>query len=147
MWANQATASLGVIASMASMRHPRSDSVATGRVSEAPSPDDGTRVLVDRLWSRGLTKAEAHVDVRMKDVASRRELRVWLGHDPTKFAEFRLRYQAALAQDPGRSALARLRDLAAREPVTLVLTVVFAAQDTEHCHTSVLRDLRARAST
>lgn len=79
----------------------------------------------------------------MKDVAPSRELRVWFGHDTTKLAEFRQRYEAELAQEPGRSALACLRDLAAREPVTLV----FAAQDTEHCNAIVLRDLLARAST
>lgn len=120
----------------------RTGLMAIRRVYEAPLPDDGTRVLVDRLWPRGLTKAEAHVDVWLKDIAPSRELRTWFGHDPAKFDEFRRRYKVELAQEPGRSALAQLRDLAAREPVTLV----FAARDKVHCNAAVLRGLLAGAS-
>lgn len=120
----------------------RTGLVTIRRVYEAPLPDDGTRVLVDRLWPRGLTRAEARVDVWLKDIAPSRELRIWFGHDPAKFDEFRRRYEAELDEEPGHSAFAHLRDLAARERVTLV----FAAHDIAHCNAVVLRDLLARPS-
>ena len=78
--------------------------------------------------------------VWLKDVAPSRELRVWFGHDPAKFEEFRRRYEAELAADPARSALAELREMARAQQVTLV----FAAHDTEHCNAVVLRELLAR---
>ena len=115
-------------------------SLAIKRVYDAPESSDGLRVLVDRLWPRGLSKERAQVDRWLKDVAPSRELREWFGHDPAKFAEFRRRYEAELTQDPARSALAELRDLARAQRVTLV----FAAHDTEHCNAVVLRELLAR---
>ena len=114
--------------------------VAQKRVYDAPEPSDGTRVLVDRLWPRGLSKERAQVDLWLKEVAPGRELRVWFGHDPAKFAEFRRRYEAELAVDPARSALTELRALARAKHVTLV----FAAHDAEHCNAVVLRELLAR---
>ena len=114
--------------------------VAQKRVYDAPDPADGLRVLVDRLWPRGLAKERARVDLWLKDVAPSRELRVWFGHDPAKFAEFRRRYADELSADPGRSALAELRELAHKQHVTLV----FAARDAEHCNAVVLRELLAR---
>src|SRR5690348_9147243 len=78
--------------------------VAQKRVYEEPEPGDGSRVLVDRLWPRGLSKERARVDLWLKDVAPSRELRIWFGHDPAKFEEFRRRYEAELADDPGRAA-------------------------------------------
>lgn len=114
--------------------------VAQKRVYEEPEPSDGVRVLVDRLWPRGLSKERAHVDVWLKDVAPSRDLRTWFGHDPAKFDEFRRRYEAELAQEPGRAALAELREMARKQHVTLI----FAAHDTEHCNAVVLRELLAR---
>jgi uncharacterized protein YeaO (DUF488 family) len=113
--------------------------VAQKRVYEEPEPGDGVRVLVDRLWPRGLSKERARVDVWLKDVAPSRELRVWFGHDPAKFAEFRRRYEAELAEEPGSAAFAELREMARAQHVTLV----FAAHDTEHCNAVVLRELLA----
>lgn len=112
-------------------------SVALKRVYEAPEPGDGTRVLVERLWPRGLSKERAQVDVWLKDVAPSHELRKWYGHDPAKFAEFRRRYEAELATEPARSALARLRELATQGHVTLV----FAAHDAALSNATVLCDL------
>lgn len=112
-------------------------SLALKRVYEAPEPSDGTRVLVERLWPRGLSKEKAHVDQWLKDVAPSHELRKWYGHDPERFAEFRRRYEAELAEEPARSALAELRELAAREHVTLV----FAAHEAALSNAVVLRDL------
>jgi uncharacterized protein YeaO (DUF488 family) len=70
------------------------------RVYEAPSPEDGLRVLVDRLWPRGLSKAEAHIDLWLKELAPSNELRRWFGHDPAKWEEFKARYFADLEAQP-----------------------------------------------
>jgi uncharacterized protein YeaO (DUF488 family) len=90
------------------------------RIYDDPVPEDGTRVLVDRVWPRGLRKDAAHLDDWAKDVAPSSELRMWYGHDPAKFGEFRNRYTAELAQPRPRAALGRLRALAAKGPVTLL---------------------------
>jgi uncharacterized protein YeaO (DUF488 family) len=110
------------------------------RVYDNPAPGDGTRVLVERLWPRGISKERARIDLWLKEVAPSRELRTWFGHDPEKFAEFRRRYEAELASEAGQTALATLRDLAHHSPVTLV----FAAHDTEHTNAVVVRDLLLR---
>ena len=115
--------------------------VAFKRVYEAPDASDGTRVLVERLWPRGLSKDHAHVNAWLREIAPSHELRKWYGHDPARFAEFRRRYEAELAAEPARSALAHLRELAAREHVTLV----FAAHDAELSNTAVIRDLLSGA--
>ena len=94
--------------------------VRVRRVYEEPRRDDGTRVLVDRVWPRGLTKEKAALDEWVKDVAPSTELRRWYGHDPAKFAEFRQRYLAELGQPAAQAALARLRALAADGPVILL---------------------------
>jgi uncharacterized protein YeaO (DUF488 family) len=114
-------------------------SVTLKRVYDAPAPSDGLRVLVERLWPRGLSKERAHIDLWLKEIAPSDELRRWYGHDPTKFGEFRRRYEAELTSEAGQAALTRLRDLAARSHVT----VVFAAHDVEHSNAAVLRDLLA----
>jgi uncharacterized protein YeaO (DUF488 family) len=94
--------------------------VRVRRVYEKPEPDDGTRVLVDRLWPRGLAKAKAALDEWCKDVAPSDELRTWYRHDPERFEEFARRYQLEL-EDSGRaSALAHLRELARGRPLTLL---------------------------
>ena len=111
--------------------------IALKRVYDEPEPGDGTRVLVDRLWPRGLSKERAHIDLWLKEIAPSNELRKWFGHDPEKFAEFRHRYIAELASETGQEAVAKLRDMARRELVTLL----FAAHDTEHNNAVVLRDL------
>ncbi len=111
--------------------------VATKRAYEPPSDDDGERILIDRLWPRGVTKERARIDLWLKDVAPSRELRTWYGHDVEKYDEFRRRYQAELAEEPGASALALLREHAARGPVTLI----FAAKSAEYCNASALSEL------
>lgn len=112
-------------------------SVTIKRVYEPVAPDDGERVLVDRLWPRGVSKDAAHLTLWLKDIAPSPELRMWFGHDPAKYEVFRRRYLAELTQEPQASALALLRAHCARGPVTLV----FAAHDSEHCNATVLRDL------
>ena len=94
--------------------------VQVRRVYEAPEPGDGIRVLVDRVWPRGLTKAKAALDEWCKDVAPSAELRKWYSHDPDRFEDFRRRYQQEL-KDPGRAeALAHLRGLAKNRQLTLL---------------------------
>jgi uncharacterized protein YeaO (DUF488 family) len=94
--------------------------VRVRRVYEEPERGDGTRVLVDHIWPRGLTKAKAALDEWCKDVAPSGELRKWYSHDPDRFADFGRRYQAEL-QDPQRAeALAHLRELAKGRQLTLL---------------------------
>ena len=90
------------------------------RAYEDPSPQDGARVLVDRIWPRGLRKEAAQLDEWAKDVAPSTELREWYGHDPAKFDEFRRRYLDELSGEAQRATLDMLCVLAAKEPVTLV---------------------------
>ncbi len=114
--------------------------IAIKRVYDEPAQEDGTRILVDRLWPRGLSKEQAHIDMWLKEIAPSNELRKWFGHDPEKFAEFRNRYKAELASGEGIDALGRLHELARQGPVTLV----YAAHDTEHNNAVALRDLLLR---
>lgn len=88
------------------------------RVYAPPSPEDGARILVDRLWPRGLSREKAHVDLWLKELAPSTELRKWFNHDPAKWDEFRQRYQQELRQQP--AALAQLVELAGTRPVTLL---------------------------
>ena len=111
--------------------------VALKRAYEAASDSDGTRVLVDRLWPRGVTKAKARIDVWLKDVAPSTQLRKWFGHDPGKWTEFQRRYRAELK---GSEALAELRKLAREGRVTLV----YGAKDEEHNDAVVLAKLLRR---
>jgi len=106
------------------------------RVYEPASSDDGTRVLVDRVWPRGLSKDNARLDEWAKDVAPSTELRKWYGHDVDKFDEFTDRYDAEL-RDPDRAAaLDRLRELAAGGTLTLLT----ATKDIDHSQAAVLAD-------
>lgn len=104
------------------------------RVYEPPAKDDGQRVLVDRLWPRGLTKHEAAVDVWLKDVAPTAGLRKWFGHKPARWGEFRERYLAELT---GNAAVEQLRDMAAAGQVTLL----YGAHDEERNQARVLIDM------
>jgi uncharacterized protein YeaO (DUF488 family) len=115
----------------------KSAQVAIKRVYDEPGEGDGMRVLVDRLWPRGLSKERARVDLWLKEVAPSSELRTWFGHDPAKFDEFRKRYEAELASGSAHDALARLRELARQQQVTLV----FGARDAEHSNAAVLSEL------
>ncbi|GAB1412033.1 DUF488 domain-containing protein [Candidatus Desulfobacillus denitrificans] len=92
------------------------------------------RILVDRLWPRGLSKAQAAIDHWLKEVAPSNELRQWFGHDPEKWPEFRKRYRAELKDNP---ALAELRDLSRKGTVTLV----YSAKDELHNQAVVLRQV------
>jgi uncharacterized protein YeaO (DUF488 family) len=105
------------------------------RAYDPPASGDGLRVLVDRLWPRGLKRQEAKIDLWLKDIAPSADLRRWFGHDPARWAEFQERYRAELAGNP---ALDELRAMARqRKRVTLL----FAARDVEHNNAIVLQAL------
>jgi uncharacterized protein YeaO (DUF488 family) len=112
-------------------------SVALKRAYDEPAASDGTRVLVERLWPRGLSKERAHIDLWLKDVAPSTELRQWFHHDPQKFPAFRRRYQAELQAEAAQEALTKLRAIAKQGQLTLV----FAAHDAAYSNAVVLRDL------
>jgi uncharacterized protein YeaO (DUF488 family) len=103
------------------------------RVYEAPSPDDGARVLVDRLWPRGVTKSKAALDLWLKDIGPSTELRKWFDHDPAKWAGFQERYAREL---DGRAAL--LEQLRRKEHQGTV-TLLYAARDQEHNEAMALK--------
>jgi uncharacterized protein YeaO (DUF488 family) len=111
--------------------------VRVGRVYDEPTVTDGRRILVDRLWPRGLTKVKAGLDEWCKQVAPSTELRTWYGHDPDRFAEFGRRYRAELDGAEQAAALAHLRALAERGPV-LLLT---ASKDVAISEATVLAEL------
>ncbi len=113
----------------------RQSRVQLKRAYDSPSPRDGTRILVDRLWPRGISKAKARIDLWLKDVAPSTALRQWFGHDPARWSEFRRRYRAELRRQP--DALAQLRALARRGRVTLV----FGARDERRNQAVVLKDV------
>jgi uncharacterized protein YeaO (DUF488 family) len=94
--------------------------VRVRRVYDDPAGDDGTRVLVDRIWPRGLTKAEADLAEWCQQVAPSTGLRKWYGHDPAKFEQFADRYRTELEAPERAAALQHLRDLAGRHPLTLL---------------------------
>lgn len=104
------------------------------RIYDAPENNDGRRVLVDRIWPRGVSKASAKVDLWLKDIAPSTELRRWFGHDPERFKEFRSRYGKELAANP--DTVSELRHLADQVDVTLL----YAAHDREVNHAIVLAD-------
>jgi len=104
------------------------------RAYEPADPDDGFRILVDRLWPRGITKDAAHIDLWLKEVAPSTTLRTWFGHDPSKWAEFRKRYVAELSGNP--EAVAQLTQCLSRGVVTLV----YGAKDEQHNQAVVLKE-------
>jgi uncharacterized protein YeaO (DUF488 family) len=113
----------------------RAGKVKLKRAYDRPAARDGTRVLIDRLWPRGVAKADAAIDQWFKDVAPSTALRKWFGHDPARWQEFRRRYAAEVRKNP--ELLKQLRAMARRGTITLV----FAAHDQLHNDAVVLRDL------
>ena len=110
------------------------------RAYDPPSDDDGTRILVERLWPRGVSKDEAAIDLWLKEVAPSTELRKWYGHDLGKWEEFRRRYRAELEQKG--DLLDDLKQRIKSGPVTFV----FAAKDEEHNSAVALKEYLERAT-
>jgi uncharacterized protein YeaO (DUF488 family) len=111
------------------------ENIALKRAYESPSADDGVRILVDRLWPRGIRKEDAAIDDWVKELAPSTELRKWFGHDPARWPEFQRRFAKELQDYPDQ--LRRLRDLARKRRLTLV----YAARDEAHNDAVVLRDI------
>jgi uncharacterized protein YeaO (DUF488 family) len=111
--------------------------VQVRRVYDDPGEGGGARVLVDRLWPRGLSKQKANLDEWCKDVAPSPELRKWYGHDPWRFAEFRRRYRVELKDPAHKEALGHLRELARRRRLTLLT----ATRDPDISEAAVLAEI------
>lgn len=109
-------------------------SIQINRIYDDPSDDDGTRVLVDRLWPRGASKEDAQLDRWLQDLAPSDELRQWFDHDPEKWVAFKHRYQAELAEKD--ELVAELQELAEEDTVTLL----YAATDREHNNAVALKE-------
>jgi uncharacterized protein YeaO (DUF488 family) len=117
--------------------------LAVKRVYEPPAPDDGQRVLVDRIWPRGVSKQDAALALWLKEIAPSDELRKWFGHEPARWAEFRKRYGAEL--DQNEEAVGELRALLRHGKVTLL----YGAHDEAHNNAVALAEylLRHRRTT
>ena len=107
------------------------------RAYDAPSDDDGRRILVDRLWPRGLKRETARIDEWRQDIAPSHDLRKWFGHDPEKWAEFQRRYRAELESEPAARTLKQIAEIASADKVTLL----FAAKDEHHNNAVVLKQV------
>jgi uncharacterized protein YeaO (DUF488 family) len=116
-----------------SIRYPW-DMLRIKRVYEERSDTDGLRILIDRLWPRGISKERAGIDLWMKDIAPNDELRRWFGHDPERWDEFRTRYQRELAEK--QDLIATLRKMDREGTVTLI----YAAKDMDHNNAVVLKE-------
>jgi uncharacterized protein YeaO (DUF488 family) len=107
------------------------------RIYDAPSPEDGCRILVDRLWPRGVSKERAELDYWMRDIAPSTELRKWYAHDPEHYEEFRARYWLELeVSDKSVGFLELVREHLTKENVTLL----YGSRDVEHNHARCLRE-------
>lgn len=111
--------------------------IAIKRAYDSPSRTDGTRILVDRLWPRGIKKQDAHVERWMRELGPSDELRHFFGHDPARWQEFRKRYLAELKRPDAKPLLAELEKLARNG----TLTLVYSARDEEHNQAVVLKEL------
>jgi uncharacterized protein YeaO (DUF488 family) len=111
--------------------------VRVRRIYETPSSDDGVRVLVDRVWPRGVKKTDAKLDDWAKDLAPSTGLREWYGHDPAKFDEFRRRYLTELDTPGPREKLSEVEALTAKHPVTLLT----ATREVDISQAAVLAEL------
>ncbi len=112
----------------------RRTTIKVKRAYEVPNPGDGCRVLVDRLWPRGVTKEAAHIDLWLKDIAPSTELRKWFNHEPERWQEFERRYTWEVEQHP--EALAQLLAHVRKGTVTLV----YSAKDEAHNNAVALKD-------
>jgi uncharacterized protein YeaO (DUF488 family) len=115
----------------------KASQVQVRRVYDPPEPTDGQRILVDRLWPRGLSKDRARLDDWCKEIAPSSELRRWYGHDPDRYAEFARRYRAELGDPDRAAAFARLRELAGQGRLTLLT----ATKRSDISEAAVLADL------
>ena len=129
----------GLRSSQATKAESRNMNIRIKRVYEQPDSSDGVRILVDRLWPRGLTKEKAAVDLWLKEIAPSTELRKWFGHDPDKWKSFRGRYETEIRHNDDLVKV--LKGKAKRRTVTLV----YGARDEEHNEALVLKQFLERS--
>jgi len=110
--------------------------IQTKRVYEEPQSTDGLRILVDRLWPRGLSKQKAKIDLWLKDIAPSNKLRKWFNHDPAKWKDFKIRYKKEI--NGNKSQFSLLKDAARKNKV---ITIVYAASDKEHNNAVIMKNL------
>lgn len=110
--------------------------IAIKRIYEEPVPGDGARILVDRLWPRGVSKERAKLDLWLKDIAPSAELREWFGHDPKKWIGFQKKYKIELANN--EEPVAALKKIASQNKT---VTLLYAAKDEEHNEAVVINNL------
>lgn len=113
-------------------------SIKIKRVYEQPDDSDGYRILVDRLWPRGMTKEKAHVDLWLKEIAPSTELRKWFGHDPEKWKRFQGRYKTELLHN------GRLMELLTQTARLGTITLLYGARDEKHNEARVLKQVLER---
>jgi uncharacterized protein YeaO (DUF488 family) len=113
----------------------RASSIAIKRAYDEPSPQDGVRILIDRLWPRGLSKAKLKIDAWPRELTPSTDLRKWYGHEPSRFAEFRRRYGAELTEH--KDQLDALRAMAKGRAVTLIT----ATREVDLSHAVVIREM------
>jgi uncharacterized protein YeaO (DUF488 family) len=116
----------------------RASSITIKRAYDKPSPQDGVRILIDRLWPRGLSKAKLKIDAWPRELAPSTDLRKWYGHEPARFAEFRRRYRAELAEHADE--LEALRAMVKGRAATLIT----ATREVDLSHAAVMRELLRR---
>jgi len=119
----------------------RPSSIAIKRAYDSAAPQDGLRILIDRLWPRGVSKSKLKLDAWPRELAPSTGLRKWYGHDPARFAEFRRRYKAELAQRPEQ--LSTLRDMVKGRAATLIT----ATRELDLSHAEVMRSILQRKRT
>lgn len=107
------------------------------RIYTKPADLDGYRILVDRLWPRGIAKANAHLDKWLKEVGPSNDLRKWFGHDPAKYAEFKARYLNELAENP---AYEQLRQLVEEKLPSQNIILLYGAKDEQHNQAVILKE-------
>lgn len=112
------------------------------RIYEQLGDDDGYRILIDRLWPRGISKESAHIDLWLKQIAPSTELRKWFQHDPAKWKEFGERYRGELSRE--KEHLLRIKEL---EKAHGNVTLLYAGKDEEHTHALVILDMLHKKST
>ncbi len=115
--------------------------IRTKRVYDPPARIDGMRILVDRVWPRGVSKEKAHIDEWLREIAPSDRLRKWFGHKPERWMEFRRKYREELREPSGAELLKRLRSLARGRTVTLV----YSARDTQHNQATALAEFLKKA--
>lgn len=114
------------------------DTIFLKRIYEPFDEEDGFRILVDRLWPRGIAKADAKLDLWLKEIAPSNDLRKWFGHQPQRFAQFREKYLEELRTDPDKvAAIDQVMERARMERVTLL----YAAKDPQHNHAKILDEI------